>query len=259
VSVAIITYHALGDFSSPLFVSAPTFESHLDALVKSGRHTVTLGAVANCLQNGEPLPENAVVLTFDDGYESVYTSAWPRLKERGFIATLFLISDYCGRNNRWPGQPPSVPVCSLMTWEHAAEMAHSGCELGAHTRTHPALPTLSLSQLEDEIVGSQEAVQTNIGQAVRVFAAPYGVTTPTAENIVRKNFDGAVSTQLGTANLQSNPYRMERVDAHYLTPNFVRKLDSPLFQPYLRLRQALREVRRTFRPDWHSVPSRAGH
>ena len=44
------------------------------------------------LQGDISLPEKAVVITFDDGYASVYDSAWPRLQAHGFSATVFLVT-----------------------------------------------------------------------------------------------------------------------------------------------------------------------
>ena len=49
-------------------------------LTQAGRH----------LQNGTPFPDNALVVTVDDGYRDFYPNAYPALKEFGIPATLFL-------------------------------------------------------------------------------------------------------------------------------------------------------------------------
>ncbi|MBZ0299518.1 MAG: polysaccharide deacetylase family protein [Anaerolineae bacterium] len=255
MTVPIITYHAIADQPSPLFVSPHTFDLHLRMLSEAGWHTTSLHTVADCLKRGLPLPEKAVVITFDDGYASVFSDAWPRLQAYGFTATVFLISDYCGRDNQWPGQPASVPTCPLMTWEQAAEMGAAGCEMGAHTRTHRALPTLPAAQAEDEIAVSQQVIQQETGQSVDIFAQPYGATNVSVDALVRRYFEGAASTYLGLVRGQTNRYALERVDAFYLTPYWLRRLDSRLFEQYLRLRQGLRTVRRQFRPDWNPSKS----
>ena len=51
------------------------------------------------------------VFTFDDGYRSVYDHACPLLREHGFKGTLFVVTDYCGSDNNWPGQRTGFRDC----------------------------------------------------------------------------------------------------------------------------------------------------
>lgn len=253
--IPILTYHGLDAQPSPLLISPARFESHLAALADSGRKTLPLGEVLDVLRRGEPLPANTVVITFDDGYESVYREAWPRLRAFGFQATIFLITDYCGRDNRWPGQPAWVPTRPLLTWAQVETMSAEGCEFGAHTRTHPSLLSLPLAQAEDEIVASQQAVHEHAGQPVRAFAYPYGAVNAEVHNIVRRRFDGATSTRLGLVQSDSDRYDLERIDAYYLTPRLARSMSRPSFRLYLKFRQILRAARRWFVRDWQPTYS----
>ena len=116
MKVPIITYHAIGDVPSPLWTTIETFEAHLAAFANCGYRTTSLANLLNLLRQGEPLPEDTIVITFDDGYESVYQHARSRLKHYGFTATVFLITDRCGLTNQWHGQPSSVPVENLLSW-----------------------------------------------------------------------------------------------------------------------------------------------
>ena len=248
--VPIITYHGLDDLASPLFVSPAVFESHLSALAQSGRVTIPLAVVLDKLRHGEPLPDNAVVITFDDGYESVCLEAWPRLCDHGFTATVFLITDYCGRDNRWPDQPAWVPTRPLLTWDQVETMSAKGCEFGAHTRTHPSLVCLPLTQAEDEITASQQAVHEHTGEPVRAFAYPYGAVNAEVHGIARRHFDGAAGTRLGLIQPNSDPYDLARIDACYLTPGLARSMNRPSFHLYLNFRRVLRILRRLFVADW---------
>lgn len=255
MTLPIVTYHALGDAASPVWTPLATFEAQLDAFARCGYRGLTLSGALDALRGGGPLPERSVVFTFDDGYESVHRLAWPRLRARGFVATVFLIDDYCGRDNRWPGQPSDLPVAPLLTWNQARDLAGDGWELGAHTRTHPALTALPLAEAEREIVGAQRAIAARLGRAAHVFAYPYGATNPAVTGVVRRHFAGAVGTALGLVHAGDDPYRLPRVDAHYLHPRFVPYLHTLWFARYLRLRQALRATRRRFRPDWRPTLS----
>ena len=64
-------------------------------------------------------PEKAVLLTFDDGWESVYTDAYPVLKEFGFPFTMYLYKKYVNSGGR------------SMTWDQIREMMAFGAEVGS--------------------------------------------------------------------------------------------------------------------------------
>lgn len=259
-TLPIITYHAIENVASPLFTSLTVFEAQLAALAESGYQTISMAAVFDWLHGDISLPEKAVVITFDDGYASVYDSAWPRLQAHGFSATVFLVTSYCGGDNQWPSQMDGVPKRGLLTWDQVGELAAAGWEFGAHTRTHAPLPAIHTVQAEEEILTSRKEIESRTGQTVRSFAYPYGASSPDIEAIVQRFFDGASGVRLGLVTAASNPYCLERIDAFYLAPRFIPFLGRPSFRHYLRLRQGMREIRRRFRPDWqysshdHGIP-----
>lgn len=222
------------------------------ALASCGYQTVSLAALLDWLLHSQPLPEKAVLITFDDGYESVYQEAWPHLRARGFGFTVFLITDYCGRDNQWAGQPASVPVQALMSWQQVADLAAEGCEFGAHTRSHPPLPRLQAAQIEQELLGSKQQIEAQIGQKVRFFAAPYGATNVQVNHLIKRHFEGAVGTRLGVVRPKSNPYTLARIDAYYLTPSMISWFDHPAFHAYLYLRERSRTIRRWRHMDYGS-------
>ncbi|MEP6767883.1 MAG: polysaccharide deacetylase family protein [Acidobacteriota bacterium] len=251
--VPVLTYHAVGEGSRPLFTPPRVFASHLAALEKAGFRTVALSAVVDALVSGKESPEKSVVLTFDDGYRSFADEAWPRLRAHGFGATVFLVSDHCGGDNLWPTQKPGVPRSALLDWEQAGRLASEGVELGAHGRTHAPLPLLSQAEAEAEIAGSRADIESRTGQRVRLFAYPYGASSPATEAIVRRHFDGAVSVRLGLAGPSSGPFQIPRVDSHYISPAAIAWLGRDLFRAYLSARQVLRDVRRRVSSDWSSA------
>jgi peptidoglycan/xylan/chitin deacetylase (PgdA/CDA1 family) len=248
--IPIITYHAIDPFPSAIFTTISAFEAQLHALAEAGYHSISLTTITDTLSKGGKLPENAVALTFDDGYESVYREAWPRLKEYGFSATIFLVTGYCNRNNQWSSQAASVPVRPLMTWAQVEEIAAAGWSLGAHTQTHPALSQLRPKEAEQEMVSSQSEIVERVGQAATVFAYPYGAVTPQVKEMARRNFRAAVSTQLGLVKPSSDPFFLERIDAFYLTPYWIKRMDRELFHHYLWARQWMRTLRRCWHSDW---------
>ena len=250
----IITYHALGNQRSPVWIDENVFEAQLDAFVRHGYQGLTLAAAIDRFHDGT-LPERSVVLTFDDGYESVFSIAWPKLHDRGFPATVFLVSDFCGRDNRWPGQPPSLPVERLLTWEQIQILIADGWEMGAHTLTHPPLSLLRAADIEREILDSRRIIIERIMQPVTSFAYPYGATSPDARSIVRRHYTAAVGTRLGLARPDDDCHELPRLDAHYLHAAYVPYLRTPVVAAYLRGRDGLRRTRRRARPDWDTTLS----
>jgi peptidoglycan/xylan/chitin deacetylase (PgdA/CDA1 family) len=91
--VLILTYHRFSAEKAPHKISSAEFSRHLEYLKKHNR-VFSLSDVADSLQNGEPLPPNAVAITIDDGYRDAYEIAFPLLKEFGFSATLFAVTDF---------------------------------------------------------------------------------------------------------------------------------------------------------------------
>jgi len=104
-----------------------------------------LSKVLSYRDSGEAIPARTVVLTFDDAYETVYTNAWPLLKELQlpaavFIATAFLDSDdpfpFDAWGTRFSDCAPGLSYRPLRR-EQCLEMCADGLvEIGAHTHTH---------------------------------------------------------------------------------------------------------------------------
>lgn len=251
--IPIITYHAVGEGPRPLWVPLRDFEAHLEAYQKAGYHTVSLTVLVEWLRRGD-LPSNTLVITFDDGYESVYSLAWPRLRAAGFGGTVFLVTDYCGRTNQWPGQNSDTPPAPLLRWDQVLEMANQGCEFGAHTCTHPHLLVSTRERIVEELASARDRIRSMTGQAVEFFAYPYGETDRRTMDLVSQFFYGAVDTRLGVVGPGSHPLLLPRIDAYYLTPGLIYRMKNLSFRAYLESRQCLRYLRRLLHSQ--SRPSR---
>ena len=116
----------------------------LDFLRDNGYTTVLPRELAaGQLDDGSPLPQKAVLLTFDDGYESNYTLAFPLLREYGAKAAISLITSRI--DERADG---------FLTWDECREMAKSGLiEFASHTNDchiRPDAPGIERKSGEDE-------------------------------------------------------------------------------------------------------------
>ena len=79
-ATVILQYHHISDSTPPsTSISPALFQKHMQHLLDKGYQVLALHEVAARLQQGESLPDQSVVITFDDGYDSVYTEAYPFL------------------------------------------------------------------------------------------------------------------------------------------------------------------------------------
>ncbi len=143
----------------------------------------------------------AVTLSFDDGLLSQYQNALPKLKSAGLKGTFYIISQQLA-DNGFSGYDSKAQV---------AEIANAGNEIGAHTRTHPDLPTLTQAQQQAEIVGSLQDLQAmNVGP-ITTFAYPYGDYNDTTLQIVKNaGFAAARSTITGYVTPTVDKYQLPR-------------------------------------------------
>lgn len=242
--VSILTYHSIDDSGSVVSTSRKTFQKQMRSLSESSCNVISLNAIMDCLHENRPLPSRALAITFDDGYRNVYTEVFPILEKYGFGATVFLISDYCGKDNDWPGNSPSFERRPLLSWSEIEEMRRHGFEFGAHTATHPDLTRVSIQQAEREITGSKAEIEDRLGVEARCFAYPYGKYNSEVQEIVRTQFPGACSTKLGKVRSDCDPHALRRIDMYYLSrPELFSALSTNLLEWYLGFRQVLRELK----------------
>ncbi len=239
-SVPILTFHALDDRDSASSVPPAVFRRGMARLCDLGYRAVALSEIADRLLQGTPLPERGFVLTFDDGFRSVYEEGFPVLQRHRLTATIFLCT-----GTHAPAEPiPSIDGRPMLTWPQIREMERAGVEFGAHTITHPDLTRLPAHRLEAEILGSKTIVEETLGTRVRAFAYPFGRRNPRILEIVRQHFACACSTRLDLVRATSDVHDLERVDAFYFrTERSFRLLSSPLLPWYLRVRRVPRRVR----------------
>jgi peptidoglycan/xylan/chitin deacetylase (PgdA/CDA1 family) len=237
----ILMYHAVHPDRSLISTAPLDFEQQMRWLYDQGYQTLPFSGFVDHLRNKTPFPERTVVITFDDGFESLYTYAVPVLTAYGFTATIFLVTDYCGQKNSWPGQPQSIPEFPLLSWEQICEMDHLGFEFGAHSASHPRLDQLTPDRLEYEVAASKKIIEEHLGHAVETFAYPYGQYNQKVIQVVQDAFRGACSTKPGLAGYDSDPFEIERVDINYLNHSWLFPwISGPLASSYLKGRGVLR-------------------
>jgi len=242
--IPILTYHSIDNSGSVISTSPETFRKQMQFLSDADFSVVSLKTLGKSFHENVSLPPKTLVLTFDDGFQNFYTTAFPALNEYKFPETVFLIIDYCGKFNDWSGNLPALEQSKLMDWNEIKELSKNNIEFAAHSRTHPDLTKLNTEKAAREIVESKLTIEERLGVEVTDFAYPYGKYNLPVKQITEKHFRTACSTRLGKVQAGDDLFSLKRVDTYYLSNDHVfNSILSVNFNLYLNFRQILRELK----------------
>lgn len=176
-TVPILCYHRFskgsegrGSTASKMSVSAASFAAQLDWLERDGYHVISLAQLVGFMEGRQPLPKRSVVITIDDGYESVQRLAVPLLRKHGFPATVFIYTDFIG-------------AADAMSWAQLQDLVASGLiDVQAHSKTHRNLIDRETGEsderywqmLDTEVRAPREAIERRLPGQVVHYAFPYG-------------------------------------------------------------------------------------
>jgi peptidoglycan/xylan/chitin deacetylase (PgdA/CDA1 family) len=235
-SSAILTYHSIDNSGSVISVSPEIFRVQMAVLADAGTPIVPLDRL-----NTTP---GSIAITFDDGFRNFMDSALPVLCRYEFPATVFVVSDYCGKRNDWPSQPPGIPGFDLMDWAELRDIAASGMSIGGHSATHARLTGLREEQLRREISDGRHKIEDRTGAAVTAFAYPYGESDPFIRRLVARDYRVACGTSLRFLEPDDDVRDLPRIDAYYLRNEWaMRHLLGPGGRAYIRARGWMRSAR----------------
>jgi peptidoglycan/xylan/chitin deacetylase (PgdA/CDA1 family) len=113
-------------------------------------------------------------------------------------------------------QIPYPQTPSLMNWHQIMDMTQSGlAEIGCHTSSHRRLTSkLDSCVLQREIISSKEHIEQKLGSPIELFCYPNGDVSPQAEQLVKENFLGAVTTNKGINSAKTPKHLIKRIGVH---------------------------------------------
>ncbi|MCA1657445.1 MAG: polysaccharide deacetylase family protein, partial [Actinobacteria bacterium] len=203
--VPILMYHVVADPppgapNPTLYVAGPDFAAHMRALAAAGYHGVSLEQVWKAWHEHGPLPARPVVVSFDDGYQSVYRNALPVMRRLGWPGVLNL----------------ELHITHTNFGLHAKrvrELIAAGWEVDSHTVRHLDLTTLPPSDLAAETAGARRAIRRRFGVPADFFCYPAGRFDATVIAAVRAaGYQAAMTTHPGWASPEADAaYRLNRV------------------------------------------------
>jgi peptidoglycan/xylan/chitin deacetylase (PgdA/CDA1 family) len=216
----ILTYHHVGPRRrgarlKGLYVSPKLFALQVEELNSAGFSTASFDTLA--VANAQP--GSRIFLTIDDGFKDVFENALPVLSKHRFQAILFLVSDFLGRTNEWQKRAGDITE-PLMDDVQVKDWLAAGQQIGAHTKTHPRLTQIPLSEAREEISASKKFLEDCFGHPVNHFCYPYGDwNEPIRDLVSAAGYQTACTTISGVNETGTSPFEMKRFTARYPSRN----------------------------------------
>jgi len=208
-TVPVLTYHKLSRNGThdAMTVREADFEAQMRFLRDNGYRVIPLDDLFEFLQFRRQIPARSVVITFDDGWRSVYDIAWPILKKYGYPATLFVYTDLI------------VGSRETLSWEQVRELSRDGLDIQCHSKTHRYLGRMERKEsfrnyfesVRKEIVESSKILRRHTGREVKYLAYPYGDTNALVVAMTRQEgYRLAFTVERESAPFFSNDFRVSR-------------------------------------------------
>jgi peptidoglycan/xylan/chitin deacetylase (PgdA/CDA1 family) len=257
--IPILMYHSVSEAPdaqarpNPAPETSPkVFEDQMKYLRARGYNAIPITEVVRLACGEEAAAKNCVAITFDDGFRDFYSHAFPILEKYGFSATVYLPTFYIDNDRR------RFLERECLTWAEVRELHRCGVEFGSHTVNHARLDNVAEAQLEDELIGSKDTIEDELGAPVTTFAYPYAFPEQDHEFAHRlrdvlkaTGYHNGVSKVIGTVHSAEERFFLRRVpinseDSRQL---FAAKLSGD-YDWFHGAQRILRPVRRLLSGDW---------
>jgi peptidoglycan/xylan/chitin deacetylase (PgdA/CDA1 family) len=179
--VPVVGYHQIRDWTAddtqqarPYIMPVATFKTQMQYLAAHHYHTISPDQLLAHLTTGASLPDKPVLLTFDDGEEGQYATAFRVLKRHHFTATFFPMTVVLGKKH-W------------MSPEQLRTMDKAGMTIGDHTYDHHRVDRYSGADWTKQITDSTKTLEKILGHPVHYFAYPYGAWNQNAFPHLKRN------------------------------------------------------------------------
>lgn len=174
VRVSVIAYHVFSDKRrvDDMVIRTSKFREQMQAIKDLGLNVLTLEEFTLWKQGKASIPDRSVLITIDDGWSSVYTDAYPVLKEFGYPFAIYLYTNFINNGGR------------TLSNEQIQEMMKNGCSIGSHSVSHP-LPSMVKRQkragtevytkyLTNEFGSSKKVLEDTFKQPITSYVYPGG-------------------------------------------------------------------------------------
>ncbi|AAK80272.1 Polysaccharide deacetylase-like protein; Xylanase/chitin deacetylase family enzyme [Clostridium acetobutylicum EA 2018] len=206
MKIPILMYHWIEDGKGDeLKVSKEKFKGEMDIVKQSGYTPISFDELYDFINNKKPFSIKPILITFDDGYEDNYVNAYPVLKEFGFKATVFAITDL-------------INTCPYLSDKEIIELSKNNVDVESHAASHSKLSFLSYDRQYDELKRSKERLEEILHKKEYYLAYPFGKYNRDTIDIAHKlGYRLAACTKEGFASKADGNYELKRI---YISNNY---------------------------------------
>ena len=164
-------------------LSNAAFEYLLSTIKAYGYKTITLMDILAYLDKGKKLPDKPIIISMDDGYQNLYTNAFPIAKKYGFKFTVFLVTGLIGDNeatrriNEFDAEVYGIPERPMLIWPEIQVMSKYGCEFQSHTWGHEVVTELDAEGIAQTLKQSKSDIEVKLGKPCVFIAWPHDAST----------------------------------------------------------------------------------
>lgn len=198
VSLPVLMYHSIAPGTESDYQIRPeTFAADLSYLNDAGYTSVSAAELIRYVNGTEDLPEQPILLTFDDGFYNNYSLALPLLEQYDMCAIVSVVGQF---TDELAPESPHEDSYSYLTWEDLQALLDSGrVELGSHTyQMHSHTDRCGCriqenepeEQYHDTLLSDLGLLQTRFQEELQiepvVFAYPYGFLCSESNPVLRE-------------------------------------------------------------------------
>jgi len=225
-SLRVLMYHKVNDLpGNRMSMPVGRFDEQMAQLQELGYTVVDLDAVIAHYVERAPLPDGAVLITFDDGYRDNLLNAAPVLQRHGYSAVQFVPIAYVGDSQPLPHERylaahgvhnPTVD------WDELHELESMGVRVESHGISHKPLAELEIDEAAREIAISKLKLEERLGRPVRAFSYVKGSEAdykPVHPSLVRQaGYTIAFTAVSGANSPWSDPLQLRRYNVEPYSP-----------------------------------------
>jgi peptidoglycan/xylan/chitin deacetylase (PgdA/CDA1 family) len=252
LKIPVLMYHALVKKRTAslhtVHIEQTLFQQQVEWLAGEGFQSITIDAMLR-LFTDRNADGKYCVITFDDGYHSLYNYALPLLKDYGFSATLFLSTAAVGHNDfsTLTGLNTStLPVDDKpLTWKEIKEMHQNGWSIQSHSISHADNSLLNKTQMLHEITGSKKIIEQKLHHPVLHYAFPFGKYNAESLQLLKEaGYESSFTVHAGLCSSKNNMYRLPRLEINHRDDlaSFKKKVTSGFSTNKEKIRSSVRNA-----------------
>lgn len=203
--LVILCYHSISNDAWPYSVTPKNLKAQM-RYMKQLYNPITMSDVCAYVEGKLELDRPSFVVTFDDGYENIYTTK-SLFSKLNIQPTVFAISDRKYVNRKVLGTN-----LRLLSESQLRALKDSGWDIGSHSSRHEVLDSLPAKAMREQIIGSKKQLKKILNNPIHSFSYPKGrYSEKVIETVRHAGFTVGLSMDDGLITHESNRFTIPRI------------------------------------------------